>query len=192
MSCGKILGDILKDCNDVLKGGIEQGIVLINRSDIDYANSVVDSDITAGTHKITTLQLKTGTTGYLIEGIGGKQIFTAGYTANVADDQPDDFTHSVSLRLFNCSEASASFMNNLAAGADLAAVVRHKNGCYSVYGWDAGLKISEATLNSNENKGAAVFTLSSSSTDTEPKVPYIYFDTDDATSESNFVLKFAA
>ena len=192
LDCGKIIADILYDCNKPPKGGIEQGIVLINRSDIDKALTVVDSDVATGKHSITSLVLKTGATGYLIEGIQSKQIFMAGYTINVADDQPDDFTHTINVRLFNCNEQSSSIVNNLAVGADLVAVARHKNGCIEVYGFDGGLKVSEGARSSSENRGSTTLTLSSVGVDTESKTPYIYNAGDDATNLANFNAKFSA
>jgi len=191
MTCGKILADILFDCNTPPKGGIEQTIVLINREDINKAGSTIDSDVATGKHTITSLALNTGATGYNITGLPGKQIFTTSVTPNVAEDQPDDFTHAVNIRLFNCNETSASLMNNLAVGADLVAVVRNKSGCIEVFGWDAGLKLSEGSRNSNENRGSWLVTLSSTGTDTEPKTPYIFFNTDEATSIARFEAKFA-
>lgn len=192
MDCGKILSDLMYDCSKPPITGIEQRIVLINRADIDKTATTIDSDNTTGKHVITNLALNTGATGYLITGINSKQIFTSGWNINVAEDQPDDFTHMVTIRLFNCDEASASFVNNLASGADLVAVVLKKNGCIEVYGYNSGLKISEGTNNSNENKGTSVITLSSLGVDTEPKVPYLYLDTDEATSLDKFNAKFSA
>ncbi len=192
LDCGKIISDFLVGCADVIKGGIEQSIVLINRTDIDKSASVVDTDVLTGKHTITSLVLNTGTTGYVIEGIGNKQIFSAGYTLNNADDQPNDFTHTLALRLFNCTEASAALVNSLALGADLVAVVKNKSGCFEILGYDGGLKVSEASKNSAENKGSVVFTLSSSANDTEPYVPYQYLDTDTATTQAAYDNKFAA
>lgn len=190
--CGRVIGDFSVACGQAIKGGVEQYFVVINRSDIDYANSVVNSDSTTGSHSISNIALVTGATGYRIEGIGNKQIFTTGYNQNTADDQPNDFTHTATMRLFGCSEAEDAFVNGLALGADLVVVAKQKSGCYKVYGWHAGLKATEITQNSNENKGTHVITLASEGEDTEPFVPYTYFNTDEATTDADVASKFAA
>lgn len=187
--CGKIVKDMLADCENPPKGGMEQQVILMNRSDLDEV--VKTSSTNDGTHS-ASFSLTSGTTGFLVTGYANKQLFTYGWSLNVADDQPDDFTHTLSLRLFNCSEDTNSFVNGLALGADIVAVVKSKAGCYEILGLDGGLKITEASKNSNENKAATVFVLSSSGTDTEPKTPYIYFDTDSDTTSANFENKFAA
>ena len=189
MDCSKIIEDVLYECDNPPVAGIKQKVVLINKSDI--LEVVKDNDPSTGKHR-ATITLKEGKTGYFITGPEGSKIFTAGYTPNVADDQPTDFTQTVAVRVLNHGEKANILMNSLSQSGNVVAIVSKEQGYYEIYGLDAGLKLTEGGSNSNENKGALSITLASKGIDTEPKTPYIYFDTDEATTEANFENKLSA
>ena len=56
----KLTGDIVKDCDNKPKGGIEVDVVIINMDDVDKTTSTIDP-----TNKfiITSLSTESGTTG---------------------------------------------------------------------------------------------------------------------------------
>lgn len=187
--CGKVISDFLFDCNDTLSPGIEQEIYIGNRCDINQSTLTIASDLATGTHSITTLEMETGTKLFRVQGVPGKNIFTAGYTMNDNDDSANDWVHSLNLRAFNLNEASLSYLNNLASGADLFAIVPTKNDfgvdAFKVFGLDAGLKAVTIEYASQDNKGATIYTLSSRDPDFEYRAPYIYKLTDYAATKAN-------
>ena len=62
---------------------------------------------------------------------------------------------------------------------------------FKVYGWDAGMELSEMTGNSNENGGGLLFTLSTREATVE-RYPYnIFLETTYATSKATFDTLFA-
>lgn len=197
--CGKIFSEQSFDCDSKPTGGIEQTIILINREDINLSTTVLDRTLTdsSGTHKITTLELASGTTGYEFTSIRSKRLFSAGANININDDGPNDWTHTLNTRVFNLCEESLVFLKGLGEGAEVVAVVQTNDkgtnsACaFQVYGFDKGLKLLEATYNSNENKGTVPVVLASQEPDLEPYPPMLYLDTDYATSLAAFENKFA-
>ena len=196
--CGKIFSEQSFDCDLKPTGGLDQTIILINKDDIDLTSSVVDRTLTdtAGTHKVTTLQLQSGKTGFEFTSIRSKRLFSAGASININDDSPNDWTHTINTRVFNLCEESLVFLKALGEGAELVAIVQSNdkglaNACaFQVYGWDKGLKLTEATFDSNENKGTIPLVLSSQEPDLEPYPPMLYLDTDYATTLAAFGNKF--
>ena len=192
--CGNIANGIAFDCNKVVLGGVEQDWVLLNHDDIDRDASVTDR--TGTTHKITHLQLKSGMTGYLIKGIPAKKNMGWTSSLNQNDDDPDDFTHGVNMRVYELTEEVMAWLNSLGKGANVVAVFKNRdlgiNGKdkYTVVGYDMGLKISEMNLSSIDNKASTPIVLTSRY-DNEPSLPLKYFDTDLATSDTAFEALFA-
>lgn len=191
MSCiTKIANDVLFDCVNAPASGIETRVVLINREDIDRTASTVDVN---GNQDI---ELVTGTTGYILEGV--KQINSYNATVNVADDQLNKVTHAFVGRVYNITKETRAFINSLINGANLVAVIEKKAkgassvSAYQILGWDCGLTITEGVENSAENDGAFVFTLASSPLALEPRMPLTYLDTDYATSKAKFDNAFTA
>ncbi len=197
--CGKIFSEQSWDCDNKPTGGIDQEIILINKSDINLTTTVLDRTLTdsAGTHKVTTLELKSGATGYSFSSIRSKRLFSVGASININDDGPNDWTHTLNTRVFNLCEESLVFLKGLGEGAEVVAVVQTNDkgtdsACaFQVYGFDKGLKLTEATYNSNENKGTIPLVLASAAPDFEPYPPMLYLDTDYATTLAAFEAKFS-
>lgn len=182
MSCiTKITQDILVDCN--ASQGIEVNAVLINSADIDRVASVV-------TGKSVNINLKSGTTGYKIEGI--KQINSYNSTVTVNDASLNKFTHSFLGRIYDLSATTRAEIDAIGSGSNLVVVIEKKYkgtanaSAFVVLGWQNGVEISEGVENSAENDGVFTFTLASNPLALEPKSPLIYFDTDYATSKTAF------
>jgi len=188
--CGKIFSDFLAQC-EIGTGGIEQTILIGNRDDIDLNATTRDVTMTgiACTHKITALVMKTGTQMYKLEGLTGKRMINAGFTFNDGgSDAVNTFTHNIFGRAFNLDEATLCYVKGLGKGADLFAIIRDNNKGllnvdeFKILGLDRGLKLSELAHNYNENNGTLPFTLSSKEPDLEPNPPYIWLETDNATT----------
>ncbi len=193
--CGNIVNGHIYDCNKTITGGAEQEAVLMNRADIDKVNSVIDRTDT--THKVTHLQLYAGKTGYLIGGAIDKKHIGGVAKFNRNDDGRNDYEHGFNFKVYDLSEETLSFLKQLGKGADLVVVMKMKdtgvdgNTKYSIYGYDSGLKLSELNLSTLEGKGTTPIILKSVD-DMEPHLPMIYFDTDQATSDTQFDAKFSA
>lgn len=188
--CGRINAGNSYDCANKDVGGIEQvEILLVNRADIDYQNTVVERDPANGTHKISNLAIVTGAKVYSFEGIPAKSILNAGYSMNVGDYY-DTVTHTVTIPVYNQCESSLTTLNEFVNGAEVVAVIENKNKgtgntcAFQIYGFDRGLKAGELTYNSNENNGIVLLPLSSREPDLEPYVPYNYIETDYATTKT--------
>lgn len=190
--CGKVLTDQLIDCNTAFIKGIEQQILLINRCDIDTI--VVDKTDT--THKATNITLKSGSQGYLIQGLNGKTLFYHGHTINANDDGPDDVTHEIGMRGYNMSEANLIYIRSLVRGADLVAITLDKvagasDDKYKVHGLEQGLKVNEYSFKSNENKAAFIYTLTSRGEDQESVPPLVWLEADEATTDAKYATQLA-
>lgn len=191
MTCiSRIYQDIGYDCDNKKIGGVNQSILLVNRPDI--STKTVQVDAVTGKHNVSAVTLVTGATGYLISSVDTKkQIFDVDATFNYVEDGSNDWTHSVGLRTWNLTETDMAYINSLSGGADLVAFAKDSDG-WKVYGLQGGLSMTEGKYNSNENKGNFVFRIASSGTNLEPSAPYVYFDTDEATTEANIAAKLAS
>ena len=197
-TCGAIFAGHAADCNTRTKAGAEQTVLLFNREDIDLGTTVVDStEGASGTHKISTFQLKAGKTGYKFQGLGDKQHIADLFEFIRNEEGYNEFAHRLRLRLYGLSETDMVTLKGLAKGANLVAMVESKSkgannaDAFRVLGFDAGLKLQEAVYDTNENTGQMPLVLSSIEPDLESNPPYIYFDTDYATSKAAFDLAFA-
>ena len=191
--CGKVLTDQLRDCNSTVVKGIEQSILVINRCDID--SYTVDKTDT--THKATAITLKTGSQGYLIQGVDGKSLFTASHALNSNDDAPDDWTHTIAMRGWNLSEENLIYIRSLGRGADLVAITLDKTAAsdeskYKVYGLENGLKLGEYAQNTGENRGAFIYTLTSKEPDFETDPPLVWLEADTPATDAKYVAQLAA
>lgn len=188
--CGKIVADQLIDCDSEFVKGIEQQVLIINRCDIE--SFTVDK--TEATHKATAITLKSGSTGYIIQGLSNKSLFYGAHSIVSNDDTPDSFLHTIGLRGYNLTEENLIYIRNLGKGADLVAITLDKaqgDDKYKVYGLQSGLKVGEYSQNTNESSGAFIYTLTSKEPDTESDPPLVWFEADEASTDSKFAGKLA-
>ena len=191
--CAKISQDVAFDCDNPPVSGIEQKIILVNRDDIE--NVVYDA--TSPGELITDITLKTGTTGYEIQGI--KQVMGYSNTLVTEENSLNGVTHSIDgIRFYDPSVESQKTINDFINGANVVAIVEKKwkgvdsANSFKVFGLVHGLEITDLTDNSRENDGTSVITLSTPSGYKEPKVPHQLLETDYATTKTAFDNKFAA
>ncbi len=188
--CGKLNTGALWDCKNKDTGGIEQReIILINRSDIDYQNTVVERDTETKKHRISNLALLPDAKAFAFQGIPSKAILSAGYQLQTSDFI-DTVSHTVNVAIYNQCEESLVTLNQFIDGAEVVAIVENKSkgvdkDCgFQIYGFDRGLKAGELAYNSKENNGIVLLPLSSKEPDFEPYVPYNYLETDYATTKT--------
>jgi hypothetical protein len=188
----KITGDLLFDCANRDLQGIETKVILINRDDIDFGASTVDG---ANAKIITNLQLKSGTTGFELQGVKQLNQYLAEVVPN--DEGLNKWRHNFIGRIFNLTAAARNQIDLIADGANIVAVVERKwkgdsqAHAFIVLGWGTGLEISEGSENSAENDGSFVFTLASSDLALEGEGAKILLETDYITTKAAVDNKFA-
>jgi len=192
MPCeGLITADILFDCANPSVGGLETDVLLINAEDVNIATTTVS---TTNKILITNLALKTGKTGFLLQGV--KQINGTSYELVKKEFGPDKFKHMFTGVILNPSAANKLQATNLSEGGKYIVVVEQKwkgasnADAFQVYGLKSGLELMTLTYNSKENDGTISFTLESTENFEEPTVPMTLLETDYATTKTAFDAKF--
>lgn len=188
---GNLTADIIFDCANAPIGGIEQNVVLINKEDIDMANTTVDADNRV---LVTNLQLKSGKTGYLLSGV--KQSNGKAWELVKKENAPDKFKHTFSGVIFNPSAENKMQASALATGAKYVAVVEqvwkgaNSAEAFEILGLSSGLELMTMTNNSKESDNMIVFELSSADGFEETTMPRTLLDGDYAVTKTAFDNKF--
>lgn len=188
---GNLTADIIFDCANAPIGGIEQNVVLINKEDIDMANTTVDADNRV---LVTNLQLKSGKTGYLLSGV--KQSNGKAWELVKKENAPDKFKHTFSGVIFNPTAENKRQASALATGAKYVAVVEQvwkgaeSAEAFEILGLSSGLELMTMTNNSKESDNMIVFELSSADGFEETTMPRTLLDGDYAVTKTAFDNKF--
>ena len=188
----KLSGNILKDCDNKPKGGLEVNAVLINFEDIDKTASTLDA---TNDLIITNLATASGTTGYFLEGI--KQTNGIAVELVIKEDSFDAFTHTFSGVILAPSAANKKAAAEIVSGGRYVVVVEKKwkgedgADAFEVLGWDSGLYASVLTYNSKESDGVIKFELASQEGYEEPEISRNLLETDYATTKIAFDAAFA-
>lgn len=193
MACdGLLTSDILFDCDNAPKGGIEVDVLLVNREDIDIDAVTFDA---SNKLLMTNFQLKSGKTGYLLQGV--KQIQSAAAELVKKETSVDAFKHIFNGVILNFSAANKLEIQSMAEGASIVAIIELKwkgasnADAFQVLGYDAGLELNTLAWNTNENDGTVSIELSSVDGFEEPKMVMTLLETDYATTKTAFDAKFA-
>ena len=188
----KLSADIIKDCDNAPKAGIEVNVVLINFDDVDKVTSTIDvsNDLI-----ITSLSTYSGTQGYNIEGI--KQVNGVSFELVKKEESFDAYKHLFAGVILNPSAANKALLKEIASGGRYIAVVEKKwkgidnEDAFEVLGWDSGLEISTVVWNSKESDGVIKFELASVDGYEEQDMTRNLLETDYDTTLVAFVNKFA-
>jgi len=188
---GNLTADILFDCANAPVGGIEQNVVLINKDDIDVANTTIDA-----TNRIllTNLQLKAGKSGYLLTGV--KQSSGKAWELVKKENAPDKFKHTFSGVIFNPSAANKQQADSLSQGSRYIAIVEQvwkgtdSKEAFEVLGLTSGLELMTMTNSSRENDNMIMFELSSADGFEETTMPRTLLDVSYAATKTAFANKF--
>lgn len=183
MSCkGKIVKNIINDCQSFVAGGIEQDFVyLINRSDMTVTmngdNDVIIDDIT----------IDEDASVYKLKGAG--QNIVVGADRVVGTDIPDLYTHYISFKGFEWDSASIANLDNM---SDLVAIVKRKgtnvvDGKLEVYGLQGGLYVSSDTFRSNTDNMTRAIEMTSLEGAQEVHSVYTYMQASTKTSPSTTI-----
>ena len=191
MACiDKLSGDIEFNCDDKPKRGIKSGkAVIINYEDIDFGASTVSGAT------VSNLALKSGASGYQLSWYKELGSASIEYTPNAEDF--DGFTHSFLARLTTTSASNSERANELKAGRFVVVFESNYQGVdqaesFKILGWEAGLELSEMTMNTNENSSSILFTISTSENSYEDYPYSIFLETDYQTSKTSFDALFAS
>jgi len=188
----KLEGDMLFDCGNKAKAGIEVNVVLINFEDRDNATSTLD-----GTNDllITSLSTFSGTTGYFLEGI--KQVNGASSELVKKEDSFDMYKHLFSGVMLTPSVENKAFLKQIASGSRFIVVIEKlwkgtdQEDAFEVLGWDSGLEISTMVWNTKESNGVIKFELTNADGYEETDMQRNLLETDYDTTKTAFGNKFA-
>jgi hypothetical protein len=167
--------------------------LLINFDDIDRTTTTI-----SGVNRIlmTNLQLKAGKIAYLFTGV--KQTNAKNYALVPKDNNVDKYTHGFTGTVFNPSVENKLQVANLSLGGKYVVVVEQlwkgedNEDAFEVLGYFTGLKLNEATNNSNENDNTIALVLGSEEGFEEPSLPHNLLETDYATTKVAFDNLFAS
>ena len=147
--CESIISkDIAFSCDELATKGLESDGIIMNRGDIDFAQTVFDTN---NPNIIKTLVLKTGKRAYEVMQAGNTP-FTGTQSALEVGTYRNTFTHTVSfVVLANDPSTAHEFIDGLANGT-FVAILRNKHkggvngdGEYQIYGYSQGLVANEIT-----------------------------------------------
>ena len=150
-------------CDDLIVRGLESDGLIINRSDIDFAATVFDSQ---NPNIINALVLKTGKKGYEVNQLGNTP-FTGVQSTLEVGTYRNTWTHAIPIVvLSNTPEVAHDIIDGLSNGT-FVVILRNKfkgaNGDaeYQVYGYTQGLVASEGTNDkySEDTDGGWIITL---------------------------------
>lgn len=195
MSCftEELSANILVDCLNLSKAGIETDVVIIPKKYIDVAGSVLNAQ---NRIIIDDLVLKAGKTAVKLEGV--KQINGYNWEFVPSEDTIDRYRHVFSGIIMTPSAANRLSASKLAKGEQYVVVVNKKYkganqaDAFLVLGWDTGMYLTAMSENSKEVDSAIQFTLSNKDGELEDEMPRILLDTDHATTLTAFNNLFAS
>lgn len=186
----KITGDILYECTNKSKKGIDKSkAVIINFDDIDrQASTLVGA-------KVTDIVLKTGTTGYSLEWF--KDLANGINTFVPNAEGIDGFSQSFLCRLPNSSLENIERATEFKNGRFVVVYEKKFKGAtgadaFEIAGWENGLYLGEMVKDLSQNSGAITFTLNTKEGEEEEYISYIFDEGQGyAVNETSFNALFA-
>lgn len=190
MNCNDISASLIADvCGEQAASGTGKRVILINFNDRDKALSTVTSDV------ISEIVLNENKVAYALTNTEDNA--NVGECSLVKGTYKPRWQHDVTCRLFTKDELTKAFMNKIVNAKVIAIVENKAEGYaaqstkgspgatkYEVYGWDAGLEVSEATGSTEIADGVVYqFKAGSPERSKEGSLPKSFFDTDIATTE---------
>lgn len=189
--CGILDADFVLSCDDKAQGGLENDVLLINRSDVDY--SAITYNV-GNKNIVTNFQLKSGKTGYLLQGV--KQVNSTSFELVKQEFSFDTFKHMFNGVVLTPSSANKEQAEKLASGGKYVVIVNRKYkgalnaDAFEIYGLQSGLELETMTYNSKENNGVISFALASAEGEDETSLPKTLLETDYDTTLTAFEAKF--
>lgn len=182
IDCSKIkTGFAREDCANPAIPGTGPRIILISYTDIDRSKSNMANGV------LSTIVLKKGAQGYEVDSLPDA---TVGELSLNAGTYSNTLGHSVTIRIFDKTEAAKKFGNGLVNSKVIAIVENNEHAAdgsvkYEVYGWESGLKLSALTsTTAMDDNVAYLYTLSTPSNGREGMLPLSLFNTDEETTDA--------
>lgn len=169
---GYLTNDILFECGTAPIGGIEQNVLIVNKSDIVPTSIQYQ---TGNKLVVTGLELVEGASVCKLQGI--KQANGKAWELVKKENAPDKFKHTFSGVIFNPSAENKQSAAILAEGAKYVIVVEQmwkgeeSKDAFEILGLSSGLELSTMTNNSKENDNMIMFELTSVDGFEEPTPP---------------------
>lgn len=188
----KLTAAIQKDCDNKPKGGIEVGVIFYNFDDLDKGNTTFDG---SNDLIITNLATKSGTTGYLLDGI--KQVNSASSELIKNEEGFDKHRHLFRGVILAPSAANKKRLDEIASGGRYVVIIEKKwkgtdqDDAFEILGYDAGLVIASVIWDTKESDGVIKFEIASEENFEEPKMPLNILETNYATTKTAFDGLFA-
>src|SRR5574344_858770 len=186
--CDTLISEgIQQDCDNPIVKGMEPDGVIMNRSDIDFAKAVFDTE---NKNIIKTLLMKSTKQAYPVVQTGNTP-FTGTKTTMVAGKYHNTFTNEIPIAVLDSGPGvSMNVIDGLVNGT-FVLILRNKhkgvlgNGEYQIFGWYQGLHASaiENDKYSEDTDGGWLVTLQETSS---PKSALYYFNTDAKTTETQY------
>lgn len=179
--------DVIFDCSNPPKSGIEQDVLIMNWQDIDRSATLFNDNKT----KIIRLRLHKGKRAYLFKGL--KNLFQ-GQTKPLINNLANGHSHSLNIRVFENNENTIAQINNIINKGHFVAIVEildkgiTAKNAFEILGYDSGLEVDASSQgrNYNTNDGAYLLTLSTPKHLKEPRTPYKWLETDYQTTLRQF------
>ncbi len=188
MKCESLIAmDIAENCENPIVRGLEADGVIINRSDVDFANCKFDE---TAKNILKQLILKSGKKGFDVVQMGNTP-FTGAASNMEVGTYRNTWTHQIPIAVLdNGPEVCEKVIDGLANGT-FVLVLRNKhkgaNGKaeFQVYGYYQGLTCSAGANEkySEETDGGWLMTLQEQKS---PKSALFLFDTDSATTATAY------
>jgi len=171
-NCESLLSaDILKNCDHNPVAGLEVNMYFFNIDDIDRTNITVNA---SNDLLLDNFQLKSGKTGYVVEGIKQSNSLTEEL---VIKDYANYYKHLIGGVILNPTAKNRKSLETILSGGNYCVVVEKKwkgtDGvdAFVIVGLDVGVTASTKVYNSKENDGVEMFELASADGYEEPR-PY--------------------
>lgn len=173
-ACGKLMAGQDNSCLTNITKKYEQQFVLMNRSDIDFANAVVtlpDGETETCNYNVQ-FSLKDGATGYRFTSASGGSAIKALFDKSRDDNGNVQYRHQVQTLIMGVVEASKCLLSGFDKGNFVAAL---QNGStIEIFGFYNGLTSDDYTWDSTEGGGGTLITLSNLEDNQESFLPFVY------------------
>lgn len=185
--CESLLkADIVVDCDNMITKGLQEDGVIMNRKHIDFSKTVFGDT----KNVIKTLVLKTGMKGYAVA-CPGSNSFTGTKTSLSKGTYKNKWDTELPIVVFdNGPQVCQDIIEGLANGSFVVILKNKHRGIdgdaeYQIYGYYQGLAAEtiENDKYSEDTDGGWLVTLKETGS---PKAAMFYFNTDTATTETQF------
>lgn len=183
----KLSKNFIRECSYKPKQGLGRTLWLMNTEDIDRAASVLNETKTSISVLALISDASVPRKMYKSEGNDNSHKASSEL---VVSEFGNGVKHTVTINILYYSDVQRAALMEIVDGARLTAIVERIdtgiNGelSYEVYGFEAGMVISEMTRSSSENSGVLSFTLTSKEGEEEATDAKIFMMNDETSAPS--------